>query len=258
MSEHVEMYLVMIALLRETASTPVPLSLLAQKLAISPVSTNEMCRKLDEQGLVHYQPYKGVTLTETGETEAQIILSRRRLWVVFLVEELGIEPDEADAIACQLEHITSERLVSALKAYLERVPAAPVRQRPSAPSTTRPLDTCAAGQQIAIATLTTEQTTTDFLRAQGLTAGTLVTLLAVSDDGTRLLAMDTRRLALAAPLAAQIMVAPPAAAPLQPCTWEKCRAFWSHPVHGETPCARLTETSGDGRPCGLDCLARAS
>ncbi|MCD6356362.1 MAG: hypothetical protein J7L66_03655 [Anaerolineaceae bacterium] len=33
---------------------PVPLSLLAESLQISPVSVNEMCRKLDEIELIQY------------------------------------------------------------------------------------------------------------------------------------------------------------------------------------------------------------
>jgi len=42
------MYLVTLALLHGQEQ-PVPLSLLAQNLAVSPVSVNEMCRKLTER-----------------------------------------------------------------------------------------------------------------------------------------------------------------------------------------------------------------
>lgn len=259
MSEHVEMYLVMIALLREDMYTPVPLSLLAQKLAISPVSANEMCRKLAEQGLVQYQPYKGVTLTMSGEAEAQNILSRRRLWVVFLVEELGIEPDEADEIACELEHITSERLVTALKAYLEQAASGsrsnvPTAARPAAE--TQPLTACAAGQQGYIASINADPATTGFFQAQGVAEGTPIDVLAVSDDGTLLLGIGHRRFSLSAPLAEHITVALPAAVPPQPCTWDKCRAFWAHPKHGNG-CLRLADTGGSVVPCTLECIARS-
>jgi len=60
------MYLITIARLRR-AGQPVPLALLAQKLSISPISANEMCRRLAERTLVAYQPYKGVMLTPQGE-----------------------------------------------------------------------------------------------------------------------------------------------------------------------------------------------
>jgi DtxR family Mn-dependent transcriptional regulator len=250
------MYLVMIALLRETPHSPVPLSLLAQKLAISPVSVNEMCRKLDEQGVVQYQPYKGVMLTPAGERDAQLILSRRRLWVVFLVEELGIEPDEADDIACQLEHITSEKLVSALKVYLEHVPTA-AQTCPQATLTTEPpepalpLTTLAAGQQASIAAITADSITADFLHAQGCRAGVRITLLALSDAGTVLLELGEHRLALAAPLAAQITVTRSLAPAARPCTWDKCRTFWQQTAE---LCPRLADADTSLQPCARECL----
>jgi DtxR family Mn-dependent transcriptional regulator len=122
MSESIEMYLVMTALLRDTPRQPVAVAQLAGRLGVTQVSANEMCHKLSERGLLAYQPYKGVTLTEAGESQAQAILSRRRLWAIFLVANLGIDPQEADDLACELEHITSERLVTSLKAFLERAP----------------------------------------------------------------------------------------------------------------------------------------
>lgn len=241
MSEHVEMYLVMIALLRDDTQTPVPLSLLAQKLAISAVSVNEMCRKLDEQGMVQYQPYKGVTLTLLGEAEAQAILSRRRLWVVFLVQELGIEPDEADEIACRLEHVTSERLVAALKTYLERAPAQAGRtSAPVADETAelRPLATYSAGQQGIVATLDCDAATADFLHAQGLLPGVALTVLATGSDGSLLLEVGARRLALATALAGRVNLAPPVVLD-PPCTWAKCRAFWGDTA--DVTCPRLVD-----------------
>lgn len=244
MSEHVEMYLVMTALLRDDSATPVPVSLLAQHLAISPVSANEMCRKLTDQGLVHYQPYKGVTLTTEGETMAQSVLSRRRLWTMFLVEELGLVPDEADAIACRLEHVTSERLVAALKAYLQRTPVT----RPAQDIATRSLAACTAGQQGTVASITSDHTTADFLHAQGLAAGTPVLVLALGDDGTLLLDLGERRLALAAPLAAQVSVALPVAEPAGHCTWAQCQSFWSQ---SNEPCPRLTDSGGSMLSCPL-------
>ena len=67
------MYLITVARLRQ-ADQPVPLALLAQELGISPVSANEMCRRLAERALVTYQPYKGVTLTAQGEAMARRVL----------------------------------------------------------------------------------------------------------------------------------------------------------------------------------------
>ncbi len=230
MSESIEMYLVMTALLRGGPDQPVAVSLLAAKLGVTQVSANEMCHKLSERGLLAYQPYKGVTLTEQGEGQAQQILSRRRLWVIFLVENLGIEPEEADALACQLEHITSERLVTALKAFLERAPAAGGRLLPAPglagpPST--PLTACAAGARGQIAALPAQATTVAFLRAQGLSLGCEAEVLAVGGDGAVLLSVDHHELSLAPAVAAQVALAAPAGPAARSEAWARCSAFWA-------------------------------
>jgi Mn-dependent DtxR family transcriptional regulator len=60
------MYVLRTALLQRD-SQPVPLAHLAQELAVSPSSANEMCRKLTHEGLMTCEPYRGVTLTAAGE-----------------------------------------------------------------------------------------------------------------------------------------------------------------------------------------------
>ena len=89
LTENAQMYLLEIARLCEV-ETPVPLSRLAEELRISSSSANEMCRKLETQGFLIYQPYKGVVLTDDGQTFANYLLRRHRLWEVFLVEKLGL------------------------------------------------------------------------------------------------------------------------------------------------------------------------
>jgi DtxR family Mn-dependent transcriptional regulator len=187
MSESTDMYLVTTALLRK-GNEPVPLSLLANHLAISPVSTNEMCRKLEERGLIEYQPYKGVTLTEDGEAVARRVLGRRRLWEVFLAERLDIEREEATAIACQLEHISSDRLVEALAAFLNQPATVPEMDQVPPP---RPLSSCTAGQRGRVEAITANDVTVRFLHAQGVEPGAVVEVLAEGGDGALFLAVST-------------------------------------------------------------------
>lgn len=250
MSESLEMYLVMTALLRRDPQQPVPVSLLASRLAVTPVSANEMCHKLSERGLVDYQPYKGVTLTTAGEALAQEVLSRRRLWVVFLVENLGIEPQEADELACQLEHITSDRLVSALRSFLEHTPLHSASQPsfavtatassrateagPALVSAGKPapaLSTCSAGTRGRIAVISAEPMIARFLYSQGLQINVSIEVLAVGGDGTVLVGLTGQpgqQVALAATVAAQIEIAPSSEEPApRPGTWARCSAFWA-------------------------------
>ncbi len=46
------------------------------------------------------------------------VLRGRRLWTGFLEEHLGFGEEEADALACDLEHLTSPELADRLEAFL--------------------------------------------------------------------------------------------------------------------------------------------
>ncbi len=211
MSESVEMYLLKIALLQDQGR-PVPLPALAQALAISSVSANEMGRKLTEKGLVRYEPYKGVTLTPQGQAQAQKILCRRRLWEVFLVEKLGLEPDEAEEMACRFEHVTPEKLAEQLAAFLDYPAVSPQNQSipyqhaPFAPQSHRALTALHVGEAARVVKITAEQATKAFLHRQGIEPGRTLKVLAVTGDGALLLEVAGRRLSLAGGIAEDVKV----------------------------------------------------
>jgi DtxR family Mn-dependent transcriptional regulator len=187
-SESMQMYLVTIARLRDNGH-PVPLSMLADTLSISPVSVNEMCRKLQDQGLVIYRPYKGVLLTDEGEERACYILRRHRLWEVFLVDRLGFHYDEAHDIACQLEHTTPEDLADRLDHFLDYPPVNPKGEpiprcsvkRPDRPTVA--LATLTAGQRGRVLRCDLEGAPLSFLAEQGLRPGAWLDVVAASKDG---------------------------------------------------------------------------
>lgn len=203
MSESVEMYLVMTALERK-GNSPVPLSLLAEKLSISPVSANEMCHKMSERGLVAYQPYKGITLTPQGEAMAQRVLRRRLVWEEFLINCLSVEPEEANDIACQLEHVTSDKFIESLSAFVERVTAKPSIH---AHINGQALTTLAVGQQGYVETIATDDSVVrDFLFAQGVQPGSMAHVVAIGGDKTFLLHISGKYLSLGQGIAEQIKV----------------------------------------------------
>jgi len=212
-SESIEMYLVSIATL-QAEEQPVPISLLAEQLSHSPVSINEMCRKLVERGWASYQPYKGVTLTVEGETLAEKVLCRRRLWEVFLVEHLGAEPQEAEAFACQLEHATEDDLAERLAAFLTYPTYSP--QRKPIPSLfgageerpARSLATLATGQCGQVINVVADEAVKEFLNGHGVCPGITLKVLAVAADGSLLLEISGRHLSLSRPVALSVDVAP--------------------------------------------------
>lgn len=116
-NETVEMYLKTIAEL-SAGGAPVIIARIAERLGVTPVSANEMMKRLGEQGLVEHVRYKGVTLTENGRYIAHNIMRRQRLWECFLVDHLNLEWSGVYEMACRLEHATSNVLAEALSAYL--------------------------------------------------------------------------------------------------------------------------------------------
>lgn len=90
----------------------------AEQMATKPSSVTDMVKKLSEKGVVNYRPYKGVSLTEYGQTIALSLVRKHRLWEVFLVEKLNFTWDEVHEVAEQLEHIKSEKLIDQLDQHL--------------------------------------------------------------------------------------------------------------------------------------------
>ena len=58
---------------------PVTTGELAARLGVTPATATSMLKKLGEMGLVDYEPYKGVTLTEAGEKVALEVIRHHRL-----------------------------------------------------------------------------------------------------------------------------------------------------------------------------------
>ena len=66
---------------------------LAERLGVTPGSVSAMVRKLAELGLLEYERYHGVRLTERGREVALEVLRHHRLIELFLAEELGMPWD---------------------------------------------------------------------------------------------------------------------------------------------------------------------
>lgn len=92
---------------------------LADELSTKASSVTDMMKKLSEKKLVNYEPYKGVTLTNSGKEVALSVIRKHRLWEVFLVDKLAFKWDEVHEIAEQLEHIQSVDLIEKLDEFLD-------------------------------------------------------------------------------------------------------------------------------------------
>jgi DtxR family Mn-dependent transcriptional regulator len=82
---------------------------LARSLKVSPASVTGMLKRLAERGLIHYQPYHAITLTEEGRIVALKIIRRHGLLEKLLTDVIGLPWHLADQEAARLEHhITTE------------------------------------------------------------------------------------------------------------------------------------------------------
>jgi DtxR family Mn-dependent transcriptional regulator len=143
-----------------------------------------MCRKLHDEGLVEYTPYRGVALTPAGRQLAARVLRGHRLWEVFLVEHLHLRWEEAHETACLLEHDTPDPVVERLAAFLHHPRVNPEGEPiPDAAGTLSTLPAqslveLAVGQTGYCLRCTADEASAAFLADQGLRPGARIKVLA--------------------------------------------------------------------------------
>lgn len=115
-----ENYLKAIFKISEKGGKPASTNAISTEIQTSAASVTDMLKRLSEKELIHYEKYKGVTLTEQGNRLATELIRKHRLWEVFLVDKLDFSWDEVHEMAEQLEHIKSEELVERLDDFLGR------------------------------------------------------------------------------------------------------------------------------------------
>jgi len=169
---------------------PVPVSRIAGTLEVSSVSANQMIKKLAAAGLVSYTPYKGVTLTETGDELANSVLRNRRLWGRFLADHLGLTPAKADEVACEMEHVTPDMVADRLASFLGDPKTGPTGKpipgvRGSVAEADVPLTTVDVGTTATV--IKVGDGAASFLRSQGIVEGAEVLVLGTGDDSSVLI-----------------------------------------------------------------------
>ncbi|MCR4881035.1 MAG: metal-dependent transcriptional regulator [bacterium] len=90
---------------------------LARQLGISRASVSEALGKLSDKGLVQYESYGFVTLTEEGTKQADIVYNKHNIIERFLVNVLDVSQQEASENACKIEHIISNELLTKIHAF---------------------------------------------------------------------------------------------------------------------------------------------
>ncbi len=214
-SESEQMYLITIARSIEAGEPePLPLTLLAQKLSLQPVSVNQMVRKLEAEELVIYHPYKGVELTDQGREIANRILRNRRLWQIFLVDQLNVSLFDADTVACDLEHVTPDEIAFRLSKFLNEPAFSPGGQpipgfenEPFIPNLLT-LQQLEVGMCAQIINIDAPSSVIRFLESEGLHPGSEIRLVAVGAQDARLLSVNEGFIEIAPGIAENIQLVP--------------------------------------------------
>ena len=87
---------------------------IAEGLKIAQPSVSNMMRRLDEKGLLKYEKYRGMTLTEEGEKVARRIIKRHGLLEEFL-DLVGIDKETAYNDVEGMEHHISPQTLRAIE-----------------------------------------------------------------------------------------------------------------------------------------------
>ena len=98
---------------------------IAQRLQISKASVSNMVQRLDAEGLLKYEKFRGLVLTTAGEALAQNITHRHQLLTDFL-KLLGLDDEVIYHDVEGMEHHISPptlRAIEALTSHLQRQPA---------------------------------------------------------------------------------------------------------------------------------------
>ena len=92
---------------------------IAEILGVKAASVSEMLKKLVDEGEV-YTENKSILLTESGKIRARGLLTKHRLWELFLVEYLGYSWQDVHEDAKALEYVTSNGLKDRLNEFLNK------------------------------------------------------------------------------------------------------------------------------------------
>ena len=91
---------------------------IANKLGISNAAATDMAKKLAAKGLLNYEKYQALQLTDAGEKMALNIVRKHRLWEALLHKMFDMSLHEIHREAELLEHETSDFLAEKISEYL--------------------------------------------------------------------------------------------------------------------------------------------
>ncbi len=98
---------------------------IASRLKVSRASVTEALRALSKKGLVNYEPYEVITLTEKGKAAAEDVIRRHGALKDFFIKVLAIDEEIAEESACRIEHAAPPEVIDRLIRFVKFIETCP-------------------------------------------------------------------------------------------------------------------------------------
>lgn len=98
---------------------------IARRLNVKMPTVTSMLKILSERGLINYQKYEYVELTDQGTSVGKEMHRRHEVFLKFLTEVLKVDFDSANEEACKMEHTLSPETMASLTDFMEFIQACP-------------------------------------------------------------------------------------------------------------------------------------
>jgi DtxR family Mn-dependent transcriptional regulator len=92
---------------------------IADQMNVQRASVTGALRALAGRGLINYSPYSFVTLTSAGRDLARDIIRRHDTLKEFFIVALQLDPEQAEANACRIEHAIGPGAIERLVDFME-------------------------------------------------------------------------------------------------------------------------------------------
>jgi len=92
---------------------------LVARLGVNSSSVTQALRTLSQLGLINYERYGVVTLTDSGEVQACDVIRRHEALRDFFVRILLVDNETAETAACRMEHAMPRTIVDRLVQFIE-------------------------------------------------------------------------------------------------------------------------------------------
>lgn len=98
---------------------------IADKLNVKMPSVTSALQALSMRGLINYQSHTPVVLTSSGTEAAAVIRNRHKALKNFFAQVLKLDEREANATACEIEHVANEKVLSRIVLLAEAIAQRP-------------------------------------------------------------------------------------------------------------------------------------